>query len=60
MFNIEFRDKDGILVQPADYSFMSSYEMDDTATGEVGKVKAQVPFDSLWKQVASVKIVRQK
>ncbi|MGI8788151.1 MAG: hypothetical protein ACR2HG_10360 [Pyrinomonadaceae bacterium] len=59
-FHVEFFDKDGILVQSWDSSIMYSSPFSDTEKGAVGKVEAQVPYETLWKQVKSVKVVRTK
>jgi len=59
IFYVEFRDKDGILVQSADASPMCcSSELMSTANGETAKVRVQLPPESIMKQVTSVKIIR--
>jgi hypothetical protein len=61
IFYVEFRDKDGILVQSADASPMCcSSELMETANGETAKVRVQLPLESLMKQVTSVKVIRAK
>ena len=61
IFYVEFRDKDGILVQSADASPMCcSSELMETANGETAKVRVQLPPESLMKQVTSVKVIRAK
>ena len=59
IFYVEFRDKDGILVQSADASPMCcSSELMSTAKGEMSKVRIELPPESIMKQVTSVKIIR--
>ena len=61
IFYVEFRDKDGILVQSADASPMCcSDALMMTAKGEPNKVRVQIPSESIMKQVTSVKVVRAK
>ena len=61
IFYVEFRDKDGILVQSADASPMCcSSKLMETANGETAKVRVQLPLESLMKQVTSVKVIRAK
>lgn len=59
IFYVEFRDKDGILVQSADASPMCcSDALMMTANGETAKVRVQLPSESIMKQVTSVKVIR--
>ena len=61
IFYVEFRDKDGILVQSVDASPMCcSDALMMTAKGEPNKVRVQIPSESIMKQVTSVKIIRAK
>ena len=61
IFYVEFRDKDGILVQAADASpICCSDALMMTAKGETAKVRVQIPSESVMKQVISVKVVRAK
>lgn len=61
IFYVEFRDKDGILVQSADASPMCcSDALMMTAKGEAAKVRVQLPPESIMKQVTSVKVIRAK
>ena len=61
IFYVEFRDKDGILVQDATYSPMCcSSELMSTAKGEMSKVRIELPPESIMKQVTSVKVIRAK
>ncbi len=59
IFYVEFRDKDGILVQAADYSpVCCSSELMSTAKGEMSKVRIELPAESIMKQVTSIKVIR--
>ena len=61
IFYVEFRDKDGILVQDATYSPMCcSSELMSTAKGEMSKVRIELPPESIMKQVTSIKVIRAK
>jgi hypothetical protein len=61
IFYVEFRDKDGILVQSADASPMCcSDALMMTANGETAKVRVQLPPETVMKQVTSVKVIRAK
>lgn len=61
IFYVEFRDKDGILVQDATASPMCcSSELMSTAKGEMSKVRIELPPESIMKQVTSVKVIRAK
>ena len=59
IFYVEFRDKDGILVQDANASPMCcSSELMSTAKGEMSKVRIELPSESIMKQVKSIKVIR--
>ncbi len=61
IFYVEFRDKDGILVQTADASpVCCSDALMMTANGENAKVRFQLPPENIMKQITSVKIIRAK
>ncbi|MEO6655747.1 MAG: hypothetical protein ABIO36_06650 [Pyrinomonadaceae bacterium] len=61
IFYVEFRDKDGILVQAADYSpICCSSELMETAKGEMAKVRIELPSEPIMKQVTSIKVIRAK
>lgn len=60
-FHMEFRDKDGVLVQDPSVSWICcSTQLGDTETGQVGKVTVQVPSEKDIKKVVSATVTRPK
>ena len=60
-FYVEFRDRDGVLVQSADLAPLTqSSDLMETKIGTTGRVKFQLPPESLMKQVTSVTVVRSQ
>ncbi len=60
-FHMEFRDKDGVLIQDPSVSWICcSTQLGDTETGQVGKVTVQVPSEKDIRKVVSATVTRPK
>jgi hypothetical protein len=61
VFQMEFRDKDGVLLQDSSASWICcSTQFGYTETGTVGKVTVQVPSEKDIKKVVTATVVRPK